>query len=169
MNQDTTKDLLNYDEEGKAMLPSGLNVLTILTFIGCAFLGLFTLCLPLLYDFGLKAIDKATSSGKEFSAKELEDFAKSKAAIELGKQNMIPQMVVGIVCIILCLIGALWMRKFKKDGYWMYVAGELIPIVAGFLIVGTVQFDGIKNILLVTCIPVLFVILYTLQRKYLTK
>ena len=44
MNQDTTKDLLNYDEQGKPKLPSGLNVLTILTFIGCPFLA-YSLCL----------------------------------------------------------------------------------------------------------------------------
>jgi len=43
MNQDNTKDLLEYTEDGKAILPSGLNVLTILTFIGCSILGLLTL------------------------------------------------------------------------------------------------------------------------------
>ena len=74
-----------------------------------------------------------------------------------------------MVGIILCFIGALWMRKFKKDGYWMYVAGELTPIIGSLLLLGTAQFTGVVSVLLGVGIPVLFVILYTTQRKYLVK
>lgn len=169
MNQEATKDLLKYDDQGKAIIPTGLNVLTILTFIGCALGGLLTLCAPLLYNFGLSAIEKAKSSGKEFSGKELEEMEKNKATIELAVQNMVPTMVIGIVGIVLCLIGAIWMRKFKKDGYWMYVAGELAPVIASAVIMGSSQFTGVFNILGAIGIPILFVVLYTMQRKYLTK
>ncbi|NOT92983.1 hypothetical protein [Ferruginibacter sp.] len=169
MNEDTTKDLLSYDEQGKAKMPGGLNVLTILTFIGCAISGLFTLLLPVIYKFSLNMMDKALSSGKEFSAKEMADMAKGRAAIELGTQNMIPLIIIGMVGIILCFVGALWMRKYKKDGYWLYVAGELAPVLGGFLIMGTAQFTGVASILMGIGIPVLFVILYTMQRKYLVK
>lgn len=168
MNQDTAKDLLQY-EDGKPKLPSGLNVLTILTFIGCSIFGLLTLFTPAINSFFSKALEKAASSGKEFSAKELESMEKGKAALELAKQNMIPLMIVGIVCIALCFVGALWMRKFKKDGYWLYVAGELAPIVAGFFIMGSTQYQGVWSIVIGIGIPVVFVILYTMQRKYLTK
>ncbi len=169
MNQDTTKDFLQYDDDGKPTLPSGLNVLTILTFIGCSVLGLLTLFTPAINNFFSKALEKAASSGKEFSTKELEAMEKGKAALELAKQNMVPLMIVGIVCIALCFVGALWMRKFKKDGYWLYVAGELAPIVAGFFIMGSTQYQGVWSIVIGIGIPVLFVILYTMQRKYLIK
>jgi len=169
MNQDTTKDLLEYDDQGKAIMPTGLNVLTILTFIGCAIFGLLTLCTPLLNKFLLGAIDKAASSGQEISADKLAEMEKGKAALELATQNMIPLMAIGMAGIILCFIGALWMRKYKKDGYWMYVAGELAPLAGSFFILGTAQYTGVVSILIGLGIPFLFVILYTIQRKYLTK
>lgn len=169
MTEATTKDLLTYDEQGKAKLPSGLNVLTILTFIGCAIFGLLTLLTPVINKFLKGIMDKATSSGQELSAKELAEIEKGKVAMELASQNMIPLMVIGMVGIILCFIGALWMRKYKKDGYWIYVAGELAPVLGGFFIMGTAQFSGVVSILIGIGIPVLFVILYTMQRKYLTK
>jgi hypothetical protein len=169
MNQETTNDLLKYDDQGKAIMPTGLNVLTILTFIGCAIFGLITLFTPMIYKFSLNMMEKAKTSGQELSEKQIETMEKSKAAIELSMQNMIPLMVVGLVGIILCFIGALWMRKYKKDGYWMYVAGELAPIIASVLIVGTSQFTSIWTVLFGVGVPVLFVVLYTLQRKYLTK
>ncbi len=169
MNEETNKDLLTYDEQGKAKLPSGLNVLTILTFIGCGVLGLMTLLAPMIYKFSLSMMEKATSSGQDLSAKDLADMEKGKAAIELAQANMVPIIAIGMVGIILCFVGALWMRKLKKDGYWIYVAGELAPLLGSFAIMGTSQFTGIGSILMAVGIPVLFVILYTMQRKYLTK
>jgi hypothetical protein len=170
MNQDITNDVLNYDDtRNQAKLPSGLNVLTILTFVGCAIFGLFTLFSPIINKFVLGIMDKAASSGRELSAKQLADIEKGRAAIELANQNMIPIMAIGLAGIILCFIGALWMRKYKKDGYWMYVAGELAPVLGSFLILGTAQYTGVTSILIGIGVPVLFVILYTMQRKYLTK
>jgi hypothetical protein len=169
MNEDTTKDLLNYDEQGKAKIPGGLNVLTILTFIGCAIFGLLTLLTPVINKFLKGIMDKAASSGQELSAKQLAEIEKGRAAMELASQNMLPLMVIGMVGIILCFVGALWMRKFKKDGYWLYVAGEIAPLLGSFLIMGTAQFSGVVSILMGIGIPVLFVILYTMQRKYLVK
>lgn len=167
MNQDNTAEVLHYDDSNKPKLPSGLNVLTILTFIGCAVFGLITLFMPVIYKFSLNMMDKAASAGQELSAKQLADMEKGRAAIELATQNMIPIMAIGLVGIVLCFIGALWMRKLKKDGYWMYVAGELVPLLAGFFIMGTAQFTGVWSVILGVGLPLLFVILYTMQRKYL--
>jgi ABC-type spermidine/putrescine transport system permease subunit II len=169
MQQDTSKDLLSYNDEGKAIMPSGLNVLTILTFIGCSIFGLITLCLPVIYKFVLGFIEKAKSSGQEISAKDLEELAKNKAAIEIGLQNVVPAMVISITGIVLCFLGALWMRKYKKDGYWIYITGELAPIIASAIIMGTTQYSSVWGVLANIGIPVLFVVLYTLQRKYLTQ
>ena len=169
MNQDTSKDLLEYDDGGKAILPSGLNVLTILTFIGCSIFGLLTLCTPLINKFLLGLMDKAASSGQDIPASKLAEMEKGRAALALAGQNMIPLMAIGMAGIILCFVGALWMRKFKKDGYWMYVAGELAPLLGTFFIMGTAQYTSVLSIVLGLGIPLLFVVLYTMQRKYLTK
>ena len=79
MTQETTADILNFDENIKPKLPSGLNVLTILTFIGSAVFGLLTLLMPFLYKFLIGMMDKAVNSGKELSAKELAGMEKSRS------------------------------------------------------------------------------------------
>ena len=169
MTQETTPDVITLDEQGKPKIPSGLNVLTILTFIGCGLFGLLTLLMPVIYKFLLNIMDKAASSGKEFSEKELADMEKGRAAMELVTNNMIPTMIIGMIGIVLCFVGALWMRKLKKDGYWLYIAGQLLPLIAGFFILGSKQYTGVSSYIFGIGIPVLFAILYTTQRKYLTK
>ncbi|MBS1510455.1 MAG: DUF4064 domain-containing protein [Bacteroidetes bacterium] len=169
MSQETTNDLLNQNDESSKKLSSGLNVLTILTFIGCAFWGILTLLTPVINKFLLGLIEKAQNSGQELPAKQAADLEKGKAALELASQNMIPLIVIGMVGIILSFVGALWMRKLKKEGYLIYIIGEITPIVGGIIIMGAVQFTGVFNIIIGIVIPVLFMVLYTLQRKYLVK
>ena len=169
MTQETNTDTLMFDENVKPQLPSGLNVLTILTFIGCVVFGILTLLTPVIYKFLLRFMDKAANSGKEFTAKQLDDMEKGRAAIEIQQQNMVPLMIIGIVGIILCFIGALWMRKLKKDGYWMYVAGEVAPLIGGFAILGKSQYNGIGSVIIGLMIPLIFIGLYTTQLKYLIK
>ena len=167
MNQENTADVLTNETSKK--LPTGLNVLTILTFIGCGLGALFSLFTPAINKFFLKMIDEAGKSGKDLSAKQLAEMEKGREAIELANQNLVPLLTVGMIGILLCFIGALWMRKLKKDGYWLYVVGELAPIIAGVFIMGTGQYTGIWSIIIGIGIPVLFVVLYTMQRKYLVK
>jgi len=167
MTPDNTPDVLNFDEHAKPQLPQALNVLTILTFIGCAIFGILTLLMPMIHKFLLGIMDKAASSGEELSEKELAEMEKGRAVIELAQQNIIPLMAIGMIGIILCFIGALWMRKLKKDGYWMYVAGQVIPLLGSLFILGTKQYTGVGSIIMAICFPLLFVILYTMQRKHL--
>ncbi len=165
----TPSDLLELTEDGKPKLPSGLNVLTILTFVGSGIGLLFALLMPFLNKFLLGMMDKAKSSGAEMSTKQLEDMEKGKAVMELTQANLIPLMVVGFIGIALCVIGAIMMRKLKKDGYLIYVGGELLPVIGGFIILGTAQFTGVFSVIMGVGLPLLFVVLYTMQRKYLIK
>ena len=167
MTQDNTTDVLQFDDSPKPKLPSGLNVLTILTFIGCAVFGLFTLLAPVIYKFSLSMMDKAASSGQDFTPKQQADMEKGRAAIELATQHMVPIMIMGLAGVTLCFVGALWMRKLKKDGYWLYVAGELAPLIASYFILGTSQYTSVWSVVFAVGIPSIFVILYTTQRKYL--
>jgi hypothetical protein len=165
----TTKDFLEYSEDGKAKLPSGLNVLTILTFVGCGIGLLFSILTPFLNKFFISAMDKAKASGTEMSAKQLEDMEKGKAVMELTQDNMVPLIAVGLIGITLCLIGAIMMRKLKKDGYLIYVGGEILPVIGSFIILGTAQFTGVVSVIMGVGLPLVFVVLYTMQRKYLIK
>lgn len=161
----TPADQIELNEDGKPKLPSGLNVLTILTFIGCGIGLLFVLLTPVINKFFLEMMQKANTS--EMSAKQLGDMEKGKAVMELTMANLVPLMIIGIIGIVLCLVGAIWMRKRKKDGFWIYSGGELLPVIGNFIILGTAQFTGVMSVVFAIGIPVLFVILYAMQRKHL--
>ena len=111
-------------------------------------------------------MDKAAATDG-ISAKDLAEMANSRNAIELAQSNMVPMIAINLVGIGLCLVGAIWMRKLKRDGYWLYVAGELLPVIGTFILLGTTQFNGVISVVIGVGIPLLFISLYSLQRKYL--
>lgn len=163
-----TNDNLNENDYQQTSLPSGLNVLTILTFIGCAIGAIFTMITPWMMNFSLKMMDKAATSGEELSAKKLEEMEKGRQAIELTQSNMIPLLLIGGLGIILCFVGALMMRKLKKDGFWVYVGGQVLPIAGSFALMGMAQFTSMWSYLMLL-IPIVFILLYAGQRKYLVR
>jgi hypothetical protein len=164
MTQDNAQDFLNYDDSGKPVIPSGLNILTILTFIGCSLGLLFNLATPWLLNVGKEALQKKQNSGSGLTPKEMEGLE----GILKSEANMFPLIAISIVGIILCFVGALWMRKLKKDGYWLYVAGQVVPIIGGLILMGMSQFNDWKGYVGL-CVPLLFILLYTMQRKYLVR
>ncbi|MEJ7611577.1 MAG: hypothetical protein WKF88_10410 [Ferruginibacter sp.] len=163
-----TNDNLNENDYQKPILPSGLNVLTILTFIGCAIGAIFTLITPWIMNFSIKMMDKAAASGDELSAKQATEMEKSRQAIELTQSNMLPLLLIGALGIILCFVGALMMRKLKKDGFWIYVGGQVLPLAGNFALMGMAQFTSVWSYVMFI-IPIVFIILYAGQRKYLVR
>ena len=163
----SSSDFLSADEGLQPQLSSGLNVLTILTFIGSGLGILFSLASPMIIKFSKSMMDKAVSSGQEMSAKQVADIEKGRQAMIVAEANMVPTIIAGCIGCILCIVGAMMMRKLKKDGYWIYIAGELLPIIASFILMGTAQFTGITSYVLALGIPLLFVVMYSLQRKNL--
>lgn len=149
-------------------LPRGLNVLTILTFIGSAIGIIFTLATPWLSKFSLNMINKATETGADLTPKQITDMEASKKAIELTQTNMVPLLLIGAAGIVLCFIGALMMRKLKKDGFWIYVSGQILPIIGSLALLGMAQFTGVTSYI-IFLIPIVFISLYSMQRKYLVK
>ena len=145
-------DLLLQNQE-KKKLPEMLNVLTILTFVGCVFAVLSTLFLPL----GCKVLEM----------EEIVDKMKPNeiAVLESTCSNLIPIIAIIALGIILCLVGAILMRKLKQSGYLIYIVGQIIPIAAGFAL-GTQNFSDWKQ-LIGLVLPIVFIILYTTQRKHL--
>ncbi len=164
----SSNDVLNFAEENTNKLPQGLNVLTILTFIGCAFALLVTVATPYLMKFSMKMMDKAAEMGSEMSDAQLADIMKAKHLMELTQQNIVPLMISGLIGTAACFLGALWMRKLKKDGYWIYIAGQILPLVGGFIFLGTAQYADWKSYFGLI-VPAVFIVLYTIQKKHLTK
>ncbi len=145
----------------------GLKTLTLLTFIGSGIALLYILFTPALLNWSSKMLDQTQSSGTELSPSQLQKIADGRRAIELAQANLIPLMVVGIVATIACILGAIWMRKLRKDGYYLYLAGEILPVIAGFVLMGMKQFNGVVSMVIGLAVPIVFIILYSVNFKYL--
>lgn len=165
---DSSTDVLNFAEENNSKLPQGLNILTILTFIGCGIGIIGTIATPFIIKFSKGMMDKAASMSSELTDKQLAEIERGRQMIELTQQNIVPLTIVGLLGVLACLLGALWMRKRKKDGYWLYVAGEILPLIGSLIFLGTAAYADWKSYFGLI-IPVVFIVLYTVQKKHLTK
>lgn len=159
-------DVLDFNDGQKPALPSALNVLTILTFIGCA-LGFFSAFWQYAraekgYNDLLKArenIDQAPAFVKGMLSPEAVEMARK------GVEYKLPIMLLTLVGVGLCLWGALEMRKLKKQGFLLWVVGEFLPIVGGIVFLGFGMLSGFYLIFM--SVPIVFLILYAVNRKHL--
>jgi len=153
----------------KPKLPGSLNVLSILTFIGCGIGLLFSFGGFAFMEWSLKMMDKAQSDGNaKLSDKQINDMENSRLIIEKMMAHKWPLILIGLVGIGLCFYGVLMMRKLKKDGFYIYTVGELLPTIASTVLLGfSTQFNGVMSYVFGLVIPILFVILYANNLKYL--
>ena len=166
MSQDSTKDVLNYDEQNVPKLTTGLNVLTILTFIGCAYELYSTVN---NFISGRKALEDFEKSQEKLA--DAPAWAKKLASPEVHEvmvkslDNKVPLIIIGLVSIALCVYGAIEMRKLKKQGFTFWLIGEILPYIGVVIFIGGVF---LKTFLVYfTIVPVIFILLYFFQRKNL--
>ena len=166
-----TNDVLNFDQNAKPKLPTGLNVLTILTFVGSAIQLLGALWTFFTAKQSYDGIDKLS---EQMNSENMPGWVKSmmgdpETMIEMIKksyENRIPIVLLSLVAVILCFYGALQMRKLKKQGFLLYTIGELLPFLTQFLFIGAFAFSGV-TMYFVMGIALLFILLYSMQRKHL--
>ncbi len=171
MDNDTTKDLLNYDAPSKTALPGGLNVLTILTFIWCAiqfgssvwsFFSAKT-----SFENKDKVLEQMNSDAMPKWAKSMMgNPAHFEQIVTKSYENRIPIVLLSLVAVALCFIGALQMRKLKKQGFILYAIGELLPFLTLLLFIGAFSFSGV-GFYVIAFFALLFIFLYYLQQKNL--
>jgi hypothetical protein len=158
-----------------AKLPKTLNVLTILTFIGCGLsyiMGIYGWLTAANYETQheklSEASDKVGDSGfaRTMIDKSMEMIENNKDFINKAYEYRHIIGIAGVVFTTFCLIGAIRMRKLRKSGFPIYTIGELAPIVMSIILLG---FNTSQTwmVLLQFIVPVIFVILYATQRKHL--
>jgi hypothetical protein len=166
MNQDTTTESIGYNEEPK--LNTGLNVLTILTFIGSAY-GLYSSLNSFLS--GKKALEDFEKAQEKLA--EAPAWAKKLAGPEVHEvmvkslDNKVPLLIIGLVGIALCVYGAIEMRKLKKQGFILWLIGEVLPVIGMAIFIGGIFFQTFMVYFLI--FPLIFIVLYFFQRKNLVK
>lgn len=156
-----------FSGEDQSKLPTGLNVLTILTIIGTILFGFISSLWGFftakqsfektkeMIDSG--KMDEAPSWAKGFITPEM--LAMQQKMME----NKLPILILGLVASALCLYGALEMRKRKKQGYILWLIGEILPFGTTLLFIGTQAFSGFG--LIGVLFPLVFIILYTVNKK----
>ena len=170
-NSNTNNDSLSPTDFDKPTLPSGLNILTILTFIGC---GLQLIGVVLGFVNAQKSYDEKDKMIERMSSGEMPSWAKSmmpdmdhyEEMLTKNLENKIPMLIIGLAAIALCFYGALQMRKLKKQGFTIYLIGQVLPFINTALFVGMFMFAGIA-FALGSGITILFILLYLTQRKHL--
>ena len=162
----SSPEVLDFADGDRNVLPSGLNILTILTFIGSAIaiiFGVFT------YRNAEKSYkDLVDAQDKISSAPAFVKGMMGPEMVEMSKKSMenkTPIMLLTLIGAALCIYGAIEMRKLKKQGFILWVVGEVLPIIAGLLFIGAAVFNGFA--LIGMAFPVIFIILYAVQKKYL--
>ncbi|MBK8610207.1 MAG: hypothetical protein IPL84_09730 [Chitinophagaceae bacterium] len=171
MTEDSNPDVLHYDEQNKPKLPSGLNVLTILTFIGSAIM-----ILTSLWSFftAKKSYDNLDKLTQQMNSDNMPGWAKSMMGdpevmiktITKTYENRIPIVLLSLIAAGLCIYGAIQMRKLKKQGFLFYAIGEVLPFLTQFLFIGAFAFAGVAMYVGIA-ITLLFLFLYYRQRKNL--
>ncbi|MEZ5045646.1 MAG: hypothetical protein R2831_01495 [Chitinophagaceae bacterium] len=164
-NLNEIQDTLNLEEHDFKKLPSNLNVLTILTYIGSAFAFIggiysyFTIC---------KSVEKMNSIdlddlGGGMMQKMVEG---SMVLAEKQCDNKLLILIATLLCTALCFWGAMQMRNLKKQGFLIYSVGEILLPIITIILLGSGSMGGL---LMITglIIPILFIILYYTQRKHL--
>ena len=153
--------------------PTLLTVLCILTFIGSGW-GIFGGITN--YTSAETAVG-ITKDAMEEAKDKLEDQAKDeKSSKFLGKimdsvtsgmsvENVKNSAIANIIASILTLIGAILMWGLNKKGFWLYVIGTFVAVLAPAFIIG--GFMGIAAAGFGGFIGVLFCVLYGINLKYM--
>jgi hypothetical protein len=170
MNEEKTTDVLNFDENNPK-LPTGLNVLTILTFIGCVIQLLLSLWGFISAKKSYDNLDKLTA---QMNSENMPGWVKSMMGdpekmikmVTKSYENRIPIVLLSLVAITLCFVGALQMRKLKKQGFLFYTIGEILPFLTQILFIGAFALAGATTYISIA-ITLLFIFLYAMQRKNL--
>ncbi len=170
-NSNANPDTLSHPDFDRPSLPSGLNVLTILTFIGSGIQILFAifgfLRAQSQYDEKDKVLESINSGEMPGWVKSImPDPTHYEVMLTKNLENKIPLLLLGLVAISLCIYGAVQMRRLKKSGFTLYLIGQLLPFVTTALFVGLFMFTGLMFIFW-SSITVLFILLYLTQRKHL--
>lgn len=158
----------NFFEQKPTKATGMLNVLTILTFIGSGIQLLGGVWQYLSADKSVAEMEKLMNDPNMANMPGFMKGLMSPEALQLAKlqaANKLPILALNVIGAIICIYAALEMRKLKKQGYLLYVVGELLPMIGMVILIGTGIMTG--AFWFGIAIAALFIILYTTQRKQL--
>jgi hypothetical protein len=159
---------LDHQPQAKTMTAT-INVLSILTFIGCGIA--FISAIWSLYSSG-KSMEQIALMQEQVD--QMGETSETAANIMLQSIDMVKKqydnryllLIVNLLATGLCLFGAIEMRKMRKNGFYLWLTGELLPILITVAIIGFNLMGGIvlgASLLFAG----VFIVLYGLQVKHM--
>lgn len=156
--------VLDRDPQEDNKRPMFLTVLCILTFIGAGFgvLG------------GIIGLAMMSTTEKIFNASNdiLSNTDMGMDLEQMYRWTKISQLL-NIVGSLLCLAGALFMWKLKRIGFYIYIPGQVLPLIGSFMtmnsMLGGGPFAGLGMgmTFFAMIFPIAFVIMYGLNLKHM--
>ncbi len=143
-----------------------LKTLTVLTFIGCGIAYLGSCWAFFGAEKSVADMEKAmnTPNVPDFAKQFLTPEALERARMALA--NKYPILILSLVATTLCLVGAMQMRKLKSSGYFLWLIGETLPFITSLIFLDVASiYKGFA--IIGPILYLVFVILYSMQRKYL--
>ena len=93
-------------------------------------------------------------------------LVKTADVLEQRKENVWLFFGSELLGTLLCIVGAVFMRKLVKNGFYLYTAGQLLPVIISTLILGIGSMAGFGALGLV--FPIGFIIMYYTQLKHMS-
>ncbi|MCD6065347.1 MAG: hypothetical protein K0S33_173 [Bacteroidetes bacterium] len=147
-------------EDQQPKRPGFITVLCIITWVGCAFAvfggiaGYFT---TKIQCENMDSFSGLYGGALGDSMNEMMD----KACQNIGMTTLI-----NVLCGFVCLVGSIFMWKLKKIGYYIYVAGEITPVIAA-LFLGAGGIFGAATAIVGFVIAGVWVVLYGINLKHM--
>ena len=157
------KDYLQGSLKEQASLPQGINVLTILSFIGSGFQIISGIIGYFIIPFSVQSVNETRALEKTREMKPFSGFLKWSVDATLRQYELrLPILLITVATALVCIWGALQMRKLKKAGLAVYSAGEIaLPLFTALAV-------DVWSSLFGFLIALVFVLLFWFQRKHFT-
>lgn len=152
------------DTAYKGARPSFLTVLCILTFVGTG--------LGIIYSFFM-LFWISTMERMFESVGDLNDVSNLNDQFANSYRWMKWSMIGGVLANLLCLSGAIVMWKMRRIGFYLYIVGQVIPLIFAVLsfnsIFGGGMFNsfGIVGMIAGMIFPIGFIVMYGLNFRFL--
>ena len=171
-----SESISNLGDEKKG-LPKGLKILCILSLI----MGGLMISGSLWNIKAFYAPSESDIERREMETKRLLQFNPDMAEqIYIMEGNKGVEGIIGLIVETASVIGVILMMKLKKTGFYIYMAGELLPYVISTAVKGLSQTGaemqlmggpikslGIVIFAVIVILDLLFIFLYSKQTKYL--
>lgn len=161
---------LDPQSEPKAMTKT-IHVMTILTFIGCVYSLITAVSYinpQLTLEMQLQPLQQMLDKAEETSGNEMmvNIYLKSMDNVRILFENKYLFAIISLIGVGLCVFGAVEMRKMKKTGFYAYVSGQMLPLLASLAITGWNIASG-STFIVSFLFYGIFILIYAFQVKHM--